>query len=301
MLRALALAAACLIMAGSAFGAEGRIMPFTGRLVDDLGHPIAGQVDLNVLFFRTEAALEPISNTPLKFSQIPLTDGVFHITLNFTEADIHALFPMTASIAFLQMQDLTHTRTYRKHPISQTDLLAIAEPPPPAAPAPPEGPRVNLPAAAGIAAAPMSGVGPLLPPPSITPPGVQGAGMPPQGTPAPAPAAPAAALPQVSAATALANATAAACLAANNVGAKFSVKSLDRAATCAATCAVAKVGSQCLRGWTLFPSDQVFEFGNECGTVQIMPNLPSQGRLCCCLAQSTPMPIYIDLSQTAQP
>ncbi len=291
MLRALALAAACFIMAGSASGAEGRVMPFTGRLVDDLGHPIAGQVDLNVLFFRTEAAPEAISNTPLKFSQIPLADGVFHITLNFTEADVRALFPMTASVAFLQIQDLTHARTYRKHPISQTDLLAIAEP----APAPPEGPRVNLPATAGAAAAPMTGVGPLLPPPSITPPGVPGAGIPPQGTPPLPPP-----LPPPPPAD-LANATAAACLAATNVGAKFSVKSLDRAANCAATCAVAKVGSQCLRGWTLFPSDQVFEFGNECGTVQIMPNLPSQGRLCCCLAQSTPMPIYIDLSQTAQP
>ena len=296
MLRALALAAACFIMAGSAFGAEGRIMPFTGRLVDDLGHPITGQVDLNVLFFRTEAALEPITNTPLKFSQIPLTDGVFHITLNFTEADIQALFPMSASVAFLQIQDLTHTRTYRKHPITQTDLLAIAAPPPP--PAPVEGPRVNLPATAGGATAPMAGVGPLLPPPSITPPGLPGTAMPPQGTPVPASPP---VIPPTSAGAALANATAAACLAATNVGAKFSVKNLDKAANCAATCAIAKVGSQCLRGWTLFPSDQVFEFGNECGTVQIMPNLPSLGRLCCCLAQSTPMPSYIDLSQTAQP
>jgi hypothetical protein len=32
-----------------------------------------------------------------------------------------------------------------------------------------------------------------------------------------------------------------------------------------------------------------------------MPNLPALGRLCCCLAQSMPLPLFIDLPQNVRP
>lgn len=272
MLRALALAVG-LLTTTLALSAEGRMMPFTGRLVDDLGQPIAGIVDLSVNFYRTEEAVDTINKVPFKFAQVALADGVFHISLNLSDADAEALLPLPTSAAFLQVEDSTHGRTYRKHPISRADLLSLEQPAPV-----PTGTQVSLPAAnlavpVAAAAAPAAPAAPL----------------PPQAAPA------------VPAPVSILAASAGACLAATSVGAKFSVRSFDKLATCAASCTIAKSGSQCLRGWTLFADDQVFEFGNECVTVQIMPNLPALGRLCCCLAQSMPLPLFIDLPQNVRP
>jgi len=270
MLRALALAVGLLIATG-AFSAEGRMMPFTGRLVDDLGQPIAGLVDLSVNFYRTEGGADAINKAAFKFAQVALADGVFHITINLSDADTEALLPLPTSTAFLQVQDSTHGRTYRKHPISRADLLSLEQPP-----SLPTGPQVSLPTGASLAVPAAAATAAPTP-------------LPPQAPP-PLPASPP-----------ILAATAGACLAATNVGAKFSVRSFDKLATCAASCAIAKSGSQCLRGWSLFEGDQVFEFGNECTTVQIMPTMPALGRVCCCLAQSTPLPLFIDLPQNARP
>ncbi|MBM4251965.1 MAG: hypothetical protein FJ146_08340 [Deltaproteobacteria bacterium] len=243
-----------------ATAAGGRILPFSGRLLDDQGKAVTGPVDLQLNFFKTEADATPLPLPPYNFYKMDLTDGVFHLKIMASENDMVTLSNPN-NLVYLQVRDATHDRVYRRQ---KFDLATAETPPAETAPAPTPAQvtsSVTAPAAAsGTTAGVSSGTG----------------------------------IDQE-----MLRASTGACLASPGPGAKFVTVHAEASGsqTCGAVCSRAAVGAACIRGWTVFADSQQLEFGSECSATPVLASTPVVGRLCCCLNLRGPAPLQLQGNQ----
>ena len=249
------------LQAALAVAAGGRVLPFSGRLLDDQGKPVSGPVDLQLNFFRTEADATPLPLPPYNFYKMDLSDGVFHVKIMTSESDLNVL-NTPGNIIYLQVKDVTHDRVYRRQKFDMTTSEPLTQ----AAPAPSPAPQ----AAASPAA-------------SATQPNPPAAGQ------------------VTGVDFDITRAAIAACVASPGAGAKFVTgrDEVAGAQTCTNVCALSAPGAACIRGWTLFGNNQYLEFGSECNATPVLASVPVVGRLCCCLNLRGPSPLF--MPSTAAP
>ncbi|MEN9836028.1 MAG: hypothetical protein RL011_2221 [Pseudomonadota bacterium] len=239
-----------------ATAAGGRILPFSGRLLDDQGKAVSGPVDLQLNFFKTEADAIPLPLPPYNFYKMDLADGVFHLKIMASENDMTTL-SSPSNVVYLQVRDVTHDRVYRRQ---KFDLATAETLPAEPAPAPAPAPAVSVNASAGLGSAPSAGSS-------------SGAGIDQD----------------------IIRASSGACLGSPGAGAKFIAVHAEASGsqTCGAVCSRAAVGAACIRGWTVFSDNQQLEFGSECSATPVLASTPVVGRLCCCLNLRGPAPVQL--------
>ncbi len=239
-----------------AIAAGGRVLPFSGRLLDDQGKAVSGPVDLQLNFFKTEVDATPLPLPPYNFYKMDLADGVFHLKIMASENDM-ATLASPSNVVYLQVRDVTHDRVYRRQ---KFDLTSAETPPPdPGIAAPPPSPITSTQTNASASATT-------------------------QGSSA------GAAIDQD-----LIRASTGACLGSPGAGAKFVAVHAEASGsqTCGAVCSRSAVGAACIRGWTVFADSQQLEFGSECTATPVLASIPVVGRLCCCLNLRGPAPVQI--------
>jgi hypothetical protein len=86
-------------------------LPYSGRMVEDNGAPLAGPVDIAVQFFTSEESRAPI--VPAVFFQtVPLDEGVFQLNIAFTARDFHKIFPGLDKQTWIQITDMSSGKLY---------------------------------------------------------------------------------------------------------------------------------------------------------------------------------------------
>jgi hypothetical protein len=94
-------------------------LSYTGRLVNSNGSPVSGPVNLKVELARTDGALPPSILCTQTISSVPLSNGVFHLKIDFTNAQcggdpiskVLADTPPGESAA-IRVTDITNSKTY---------------------------------------------------------------------------------------------------------------------------------------------------------------------------------------------
>ena len=94
-------------------------LSYTGRLVNANGSPVTGPVNLKVDLGRTDGSLPPTVICTQNLTSVPLTNGVFHLKLDFTNAQcggdpvskVLADTPANEAAA-VRVTDLTNSKTY---------------------------------------------------------------------------------------------------------------------------------------------------------------------------------------------
>jgi hypothetical protein len=86
-------------------------LPYSGRLVDENGAPVAGPVDMMVLFYTSEEIHNPISSGVI-FTSVPLEDGVFQLKISLPSRDFHKIFPGPDKPTWVEITDGTNGKVY---------------------------------------------------------------------------------------------------------------------------------------------------------------------------------------------
>ena len=91
---------------------------FFGRMVEVTGAPVLGPVDVEARFFRTPTGGDPVNIAPMNFTKVTLDDGVFQLSIKLSEPDMHILFPAVGTPVYIEVKDVTHSRTYPRQTVS---------------------------------------------------------------------------------------------------------------------------------------------------------------------------------------
>lgn len=109
MKRRSAVAALSLILsAGQAAKADPYKLQYGGRLTHTNGRPLAGNVSISVSFYASSSGGAPIASQ--LFNSIPLTDGVFNLTIELTPAEFHSVF--SAAEVWIEITDTGSGKIY---------------------------------------------------------------------------------------------------------------------------------------------------------------------------------------------
>ena len=101
-------------MSSFALAAAGTVGPYnisySGRMIYPSGQPRSGSVDL-IIGFYADASTTTLKVTPFPFDSVPLTDGIFQITIPISSSDAPIIFD-GATDTWIQVTDVTHGVTY---------------------------------------------------------------------------------------------------------------------------------------------------------------------------------------------
>ncbi len=86
-------------------------LPYTGRLTEADGSPLAGPIDLQCEFFRSAAGNDAVGPVPVPFKNLSLVEGIFQVTLSLLPDDFAEIFGDGTVDVYIEVTDLTHKRT----------------------------------------------------------------------------------------------------------------------------------------------------------------------------------------------
>jgi hypothetical protein len=108
-------------------------LSYTGRLVNSNGSPVSGPVNLKVDLARTDGSLPPSVICSQTIASVPLSNGVFHLKLDFTNAQcggdpvskVLADTPPSEAAA-VRVTDLTNSKPYSFQAIHAIPFSSVA-------------------------------------------------------------------------------------------------------------------------------------------------------------------------------
>ncbi|MEN9834555.1 MAG: hypothetical protein RL011_748, partial [Pseudomonadota bacterium] len=95
-------------------------LSFAHRLTDGKGVPLEGPIDVRIDFYTDEIGDSRIDISPINQGQVTLNDGVFQLSLTLTPPEFHRVFAVNSSAVFIQITDVTHSKTYQRQQFTAT-------------------------------------------------------------------------------------------------------------------------------------------------------------------------------------
>src|SRR5262245_752363 len=103
------------LLAGMSSHAASAATAFTynGRLTEADGYPVSGPVELEIRFYAVAKDGSPL--VPVQdFEDVKLDEGIFEVSLEFTDAQLHTIFPNVSTATYVEVKDVTHKKTYSR-------------------------------------------------------------------------------------------------------------------------------------------------------------------------------------------
>lgn len=98
-------------------------LTYSGRLVSEsTGAPVAGPLELRVLFFKALAAESHVGGI-YTFQDVPITDGVFNLTIDINASDRNAIFDTSGEL-WIELTDVTNGRIYPRQKMTAVPYAA---------------------------------------------------------------------------------------------------------------------------------------------------------------------------------
>jgi hypothetical protein len=93
-------------------------LSYGGRLVEGNGAPREGQADLEINFYDAAEGGSKLGNSPYSFPATPLSQGVFSVDLDLSDADVASIFNDPKTPVWIEVIDKGQSRVYPRQRFS---------------------------------------------------------------------------------------------------------------------------------------------------------------------------------------